>query len=210
MTRFAILLGGGLTVTRRLRAQISGARVIAADSGIAHASSLGVAPELWVGDFDSAGSELAIQYADIPREAFPSEKDATDGAIAIAAAKERGASEFILVGGLGGQSDHTLGHFGLTLKLAREGFPTILTSGDEEAHAIVAGATELDLAHGVRLSIVPFTDFFGLDLSGVKWPLVKRDVPLGDTLTISNVATGPVRVSLREGYGIAIAYPRHD
>ncbi len=197
MSKFAILLGGGLTVTRRLRAQIKGARVIAADSGIAHAASLGVVPELWVGDFDSAGSELAIQYADIPRQAFPSEKDATDGAIAIAAAKLRGAREFILVGGLGGQADHTLGHFGLTLKLAREGYPTILTSGDEEAHAILPGETELDLSGGVRLSIVPFTDFVGLDLSGVKWPLVKRDVPLGDTLTMSNVATGPVRISLQ-------------
>lgn len=210
MSKFAILLGGGLTVTRRLRAQIKGARVIAADSGIAHAVSLGVVPELWVGDFDSAGSELVLQYADIPRQAFPAEKDATDGAIAIAEAKLRGASEFILVGGLGGQADHTLGHFGLTLQLARGGFPTILTSGDEEAHAILLGETELDLSNGVRLSIVPFTDFVGLDLSGVKWPLVKRDVPLGDTLTMSNVATGPVRISLREGYGIAIAYPRHD
>lgn len=210
MPKFAILLGGELTVTNRLRAQIKGARVIAADSGIAHASSLGEVPELWVGDFDSAGSELVLHYADIPRQTFPSEKDATDGAIAIAAAKLRGASEFVLVGGLGGQADHTLGHFGLTLQLARDGFPTILTSGDEEAHAILPGETELDLADGVRLSIVPFADFFGLDLSGVKWPLVKRNVPLGDTLTMSNVATGPVRISLREGYGIAIAYPRHE
>lgn len=210
MSKFAILLGGEMTVTRRLRTQITGARVIAADSGIAHASSLGVVPELWVGDFDSAGSELAIQYAEVPREAFPSEKDATDGAIAIAAAKLRGASEFVLVGGLGGQADHTLGHFGLILKLAHEGIPAILTSGIEEARAILPGNTELDLADGVRLSIVPFTDFHGLDFSGVKWPLAQRHVPLGDTLTMSNVAAGPVRISLREGYGIAIAYPRHD
>jgi thiamine pyrophosphokinase len=210
MSKFAILLGGGLTVTPRLRAQIAGARVIAADSGIAHASSLGLVPELWVGDFDSAGSELAIQYADVPREAFPADKDQTDGAIAIAAARRRGASAFILLGGMGGQADHTLGHFGLTLQLARDGFPTILTSGDEEAHAILPGETALDLAEGVRLSLVPFTEFIGLDLSGVKWPLVQRDVPLGDTLTMSNIATGPVRISLREGYGIAIAYPRHD
>jgi thiamine pyrophosphokinase len=210
MSKFAILLGGGLTVTPRLRAQIAGARVIAADSGIAHASSLGLVPELWVGDFDSAGSELAIQYADVPREAFPADKDQTDGAIALAAARRRGASAFILLGGMGGQADHTLGHFGLTLQLARDGFPTILTSGDEEAHAILPGETALDLAEGVRLSLVPFTEFIGLDLSGVKWPLVQRDVPLGDTLTMSNIAIGPVRISLREGYGIAIAYPRHD
>ena len=42
MTRFAILLGGNLTVTPRLRQQLAGARVIAADSGMTHAAVLGV------------------------------------------------------------------------------------------------------------------------------------------------------------------------
>jgi thiamine pyrophosphokinase len=210
MSKFAILLGGGLTVTSRLLAQIEGARVIAADSGIMHAASLGVVPELWVGDFDSAGSELAVQYAEIPREAFPPEKDQTDGAIAVDAALARGAKEFIMVGGLGGQADHTLGHFGLMLKLARDGRRSVLTSGDEEAHAVLPGVTALDLAAGVRLSIIPFADLEGLDLTGVRWPLANRTVPLGDTLTLSNVATGAVRIALRQGYGIAIAYPNHD
>ena len=73
MTKFAILLGGSLTVTPRLRQQIKGSRVIAADSGMMHAAALQLVPELWVGDFDSAGSELTIQYRDVPREVFPAE-----------------------------------------------------------------------------------------------------------------------------------------
>ena len=210
MTRFAILLGGGLTVTRRLRAQIAGARVIAADSGMMHAAALNLVPELWVGDFDSAGSELAVQYAEIPRETFPAEKDATDGAIAVAAAIERGATEIVLAGGFGGQADHMLGHFGLALQLARQGHRTILTSGDEEAHPLLPGVTEITLGGGDRLSIVPFADMAGLDLAGVKWPLVKRAVPLGSTLTLSNVATGPVTIGLGSGYGIAVAYPKYE
>ena len=56
MTCFAILLGGDLTVTPRLKSQIRGARVIAADSGMMHAAALHIMPELWVGDFDSAGN----------------------------------------------------------------------------------------------------------------------------------------------------------
>ena len=100
MTRFAILLGGDLTVTPRLKSQIRGARVIAADSGMMHAAALHLVPELWVGDFDSAGSELTMQYREVPRETFPAEKDATDGAIAVDAALSRGATEIVLLGGL--------------------------------------------------------------------------------------------------------------
>jgi len=207
MTRFAILLGGDLTVTARLRGQIRGARVIAADSGMMHAAGLGVVPELWVGDFDSAGSELTMQYRDVPRDTFPAEKDVTDGAIAVAEAIRRGASEIVLLGGLGGQTDHTAGLLGQSLQIAREGVACLLSSGTEEAWPLIPGRMTVELPPGTRFSIIPFADLVGLDLTGVKWPLSGRSVPVGSTLTLSNLALGAVTVSLREGYGIAMAYP---
>lgn len=207
MTSFAILLGGNLAVTTRLRRQIAGARVIAADSGMMHAATLGLRPELWVGDFDSAGSELILQYRDIPHQVFPAEKDATDGSIAAEEAMARGASRIVMVGGLGGQADHTVGILGTALQLARRGVTCFVTSGDEEAWPVLAGNLQLDLPPRSRLSLIPFSDFESLDLDGVKWPLSKRNVPLGSTLTLSNVAVGPVGIALQSGYGIAIAYP---
>ncbi len=207
MTRFAILLGGELTVTARLRAQLKGARVIAADSGMMHASALRVVPELWVGDFDSAGSELTLQYRDVPREAFPAEKDETDGAIAVAAAIARGATEIVLLGGLGGQTDHTAGLLGQSIAIARQGVACLLSSGIEEAWPLVPGRMRVDLPPETRLSIIAFSDLAGLGLTGVKWPLEDRDVPVGSTLTLSNLALGPVEITLRAGHGIAIAYP---
>lgn len=207
MTRFAILLGGDLTVTPRLKAQIRGARVIAADSGMMHAAALRIIPELWVGDFDSAGSELTMQYRDVPRETFPAEKDATDGAIAVAEALRRGATEIVLLGGLGGQTDHTAGLLGQGIEIARRGIACLLTSGLEEAWPLIPGRMRVDLPPGTRLSVIPFADLRGLDLAGVKWPLLQRDVPLGSTLTLSNVAEGPVEIALAVGHGVAIAYP---
>ena len=207
MTRFAILLGGDLTVTPRLKAQIRGARVIAADSGMMHATSLGLLPELWVGDFDSSGSELTLQYREVARETFPAEKDETDGAIAVAAAIRRGATEIVLLGGLGGQTDHTLGVLGQSFEIARKGFACLLTSGREEAWPLIPGEMTVELPPDTRLSIIPYTDLEGLDLDGVKWPLEDRSVPLGSTLTLSNVALGSVRIALRAGHAIAIAYP---
>ena len=207
MTRFAILLGGDLTVTARLRAQLRGARVIAADSGMMHAAALRVVPELWVGDFDSAGSELTMQYRDVPRETFPADKDMTDGAIAVEEAIRRGAGEIVLLGGLGGQTDHTAGLLGQSIAIARQGVACLLSSGVEEAWPLVPGRLHVDLPPETRLSIIPFGDLSGLGLSGVKWPLENRDVPVGSTLTLSNVALGPVEITLGQGYGIVIAYP---
>lgn len=210
MSIFAILLGGDLVVTPRLKKQIAGARVIAADSGMMHAAALKLVPELWVGDFDSAGSELVVQYRDVPRETFPAEKDATDGAIAVAEAIRRGATEIILLGALGGQADHTTGVLGQSLQIARGGRRCLMTSGSEEAWPVLPGESSADLPANTRLSIVPWSDLEGLDLEGVKWPLTARNVPLGSTLTLSNIANGPVRIALRAGYAIAIAYPEQN
>jgi len=207
MSRFIILLGGSLTVTPRLLAQVENARVIAADSGMIHADKLGFKAELWVGDFDSTSEELAGRHRAVEREIHPADKAATDGEIAIEAAIARGASEFVLVGGFGGQADHTLGHAGLVLSLAMRGYRALLTSGTEEAYPLLPGEHRIDVQAGTRLSIVPFVDLAGLDLENVKWPLHQRSVALGSSLTLSNVALGTVRIGLGSGYALAITYP---
>jgi thiamine pyrophosphokinase len=207
MSRFVILLNGDLTVTSRLRGQIAGARFIAADSGMKHASTLGIVPELWVGDFDSAGSELLLDYSEVPRQTHPSDKDATDGEIAVNEALRLGASEFILLGGLGGQCDHATAHLGLALHLAQSGHCCFISNGNEEAYPLVAGAYDFDFGQQIRFSIVPWSDITGLNLTGVKWPLSDRTLTLGTSFTMSNVALGPVRLSFTSGIAIAIAYP---
>jgi thiamine pyrophosphokinase len=207
MTRFVVLLGGDLTATRRLKSQIQKARIIAADGGMAHARALGLSPELWVGDFDSTSDELAERHKDVARHAFPAEKDKTDGEIAVDEATRLGAREIVMVGGLGGQTDHALAHLGLILKLGRRRVSAFITSGHEEAYPILNGTHHFDVPRGSRFSVIPFTDLAGLDLDGVRWPLTNRSVPLGSSLTVSNVATGPVTVRLSQGYAVALAYP---
>ena len=207
MSRFVIFLGGDLTVTPRLRRQIAGARFIAADSGIRHARALGIVPELWVGDFDSAGSELMLVYAHVPRQTYRADKDATDGEIAVKEALRLGASEIILIGGLGGQSDHATAHLGLALHLAQSGQRCFISNGDEEAYPLVAGTYDFDFGQQSRLSIIPWSDITGLNLMGVKWPLKDKALILGTSFTMSNVALGPVKLSFTSGIAIAVAYP---
>ena len=207
VSKFVILLGGLVTPTKRLRRQMQSARVIAADSGMQHADVLGLKPELWVGDFDSASANLQRKHEVVERQTHPSDKAATDGELAIAEALRRGATSLVLVGGFGGQFDHTLAHAGFLLALAKRGMDIFMTSGNEEAHALVDELELDDLAVGTRLSIALMADVRGLTLTGVKWPLHKRDVPLGSALTLSNIVEGTVRINMLSGLALVITYP---
>jgi thiamine pyrophosphokinase len=207
MYHFAILLGGDLTPTKRLLRQIDGARVIAADSGMRHAEVLRVVPELWLGDFDSSNKALDERYAKVPRVQFPVAKDATDGALAIAEALRRGASQVLLIGGFGGRFDHALGHGLQLVSLAERGVDCFMTSGNEEAYPLLKSLALDGLSIGTRLSILGLGALEGLSIAGVRWPLDHVAVPLGSTLTLSNEAAGDVRVTLERGRALVVVYP---
>jgi thiamine pyrophosphokinase len=207
MSRFAILLGGDVAVTARLSAQVSGARVIAADSGMAHAAKLKLDAELWVGDFDSADAALQEAYAHVPRKVYPADKDATDGEIAVTEALRRGATSLVLVGGLGGQFDHALAHGVMMLALAARGMVVFSTSGHEEAYPLVDDLDLPDVPTGSRVSVVGVSELKGLSIEGVRWPLKGHDVPLGSSLTLSNISDGRLRISLARGQAMVLVYP---
>ncbi len=207
MSKFALLLGGDVTPTMRLKAQLKDARVIAADSGMKHAAVLGLLPELWVGDFDSADVDLRESYRDTPRLTFPVAKDITDGEIAVRTALEKGATDIILVGAFGGQFDHALAHMTQLVGLAERNIDTFATSGAEEAWPLLNSLTFWQIAKGTRISIIGLTALKALSIIGVRWPLNKRDVPVGSTLTLSNEAVGDVAITLETGRALVMLYP---
>lgn len=206
MKRFVILLDGGLTPTARLRRQVEGCRVIAADGGIRHAAALGVMPELWLGDFDSTPEEMPARFNSVPRIAYPQDKDLTDGEIAIMEARKRGATHLLLAGAFGGdRADHALLHKLTALRLAGEGMFVMLSDGNQEGHPVLAGEQSFDIPDGTLFSVIGFTALCGLSISGAKWPLDNIDVPLGSSLTLSNVVTGLLEIALSQGQALLIA-----
>lgn len=208
MSRFTLLLGGDLIRTPRLLAQIADTRVIAADSGMRHARELGLTPELWVGDFDSATALLERAYPDIPRERFSTEKDKTDGELAVSIALREGATSLVLVGAFGGaRADHAFLHLALAIRLAEQGLNVILTSGAQEAVPLSAGETEFDYADGTLFSVLGFSELTGLTETGAKWPLDCVEVPFGSSLTISNEVQGKLRIQLGTGRALLLAHP---
>ena len=206
--RFAILLGGDVVATPRLARQLDGTRVIAADSGMKHAATLGLSPELWTGDFDSVDDGLRDLHRHVPVEMFPPEKDMTDGEIAVEAAFARGASELLLVGAFGGaRADHAFLHLAAGMRIAETGTQCLLTSGDQEGTPLLPGESRFDYEAGTLFSVLAFSDLSGLTLSGAKWPLAERKVPFGSSLTLSNEATGPLTVGLASGRAMLLARP---
>ena len=206
MSKFVILLGGTVHANDRLRDLVAGARVLAADGGIAHAEALGLEPELWLGDFDSTSPELDRRYAHVPRSVFPAAKDMTDGELALNEAYRLGATEVVLCGAFGGsRTDHTLLHLTMATAHAAEGRKIILSSGDEEAHPLVAGSYKFDFPEDTLFSIVAFSPLHGLFIEGARWPLQNMELSFGSSLTVSNSVRGTLRVSLDSGKAILIA-----
>lgn len=205
---FVVLLGGALAVTPRLRADIAGARVLAADGGMRHAAGLGVTPELWVGDFDSTPPELIDIWPEIERQPYPAAKNETDGALAVSVAAERGARSIVLAGALGGErSDHAMMHLIHAVSLEEEGLSIKLTSGEEEAWPLLPGTREIDLPKHSLFSVLGLSPLSGLFIDNVRYPLADFSLPFGSSRTISNVAEGPIRLSLASGRALLIARP---
>ncbi|MVA96404.1 thiamine diphosphokinase [Nitratireductor sp. CAU 1489] len=210
MSRFAILLGGDVVRTPRLDAALAGTRVLAADSGMRHAARLGIEPELWVGDFDSVSQAEIARHGAVAREVFPPDKDQTDGELAIEAALARGATALVLVGAFGGpRADHAFLHMTAAIRLAERGVATMLTSGVEEGHPLLAGAeAHYDYAPGTLFSILAFSGLSGLSVKGAKWPLDDVEIAFGSSLTLSNEVAGPLRLCLDTGRAMLLAHPQ--
>lgn len=207
MNRFSILLGGDITVTPALRASLAGTRAIAADGGIRHAAALRLAPELWVGDFDSVTEADVAANGHVERATFPPEKDQTDGELAIEAALERGATSLVLVGAFGGpRADHAYLHLAKAITLAESGVETLLVSGTQEGRPLLPDRHAFDYADGTLFSILAFSDLSGLTVTGAKWPLDAVEVAFGSSLTISNAVSGRLGIELASGRALLVAH----
>lgn len=207
MSKFVILLGGKLVRTPRLDAQVAGARTIAADAGMNHARTLGITPELWVGDFDSVTDEIAAEFAHVPQDRYPEEKNSTDGELAVAEALKRGATSLVLAGAFGGRADHAFLHVALAIRRAKEGLPVFVTSGDQEAYPLLPGSRDFEFEDGTQFSILGFSHLSGVSVMGAKWPLDGVEVPFGASLTLSNEVRGDLRISIGVGRALLLAHP---
>ena len=201
-----ILAGSDVTVTDVLKDLCrDAALVVAADSGVRHARVLGVTPDLIVGDFDSATLEDLEPYKTVLREVHPARKDLLDLELALNIAQKRGATEFLIVGALGGRSDQTLAALFISSRL-HEQHPVALHSGHSAAYPLGGGdALTLTLPEGTTFSVLSLAPVSVLSLAGSSYPLVRAELPFGVGLGVSNRTTGgPLTATLHGGTALLL------
>ncbi len=198
-----ILTGGGPAPTTPLP---STDMVIAADSGLALATALGVHVDLVVGDLDSVDrSQLDTAITDgATVEEHPTDKDATDLDLALQAAVDRGATRIVIAGGGAGRIDHLLG---IAMLLTDERWADSAIewhSGSSITH-VVRGVLALDTLPDDLVSLVPVSDEAVVSIAGTRWPLESIPLPRGTTHGISNQALGgSIDVEVHQGVVLAV------
>lgn len=159
--------------------------IIAVDGGIEHSEPLNITPHLWVGDFDSCQSENKIQFAHIPTEVFPTDKDLLDTEIALNKTKDLNIHNCVMIGGMGGRLDHQLSLFMLLINHPELHF--VHTDGDTELYSLnnrIERSIEANFYKHV--SIIPITELENVTISNVKWPLRNVLLKPGKGFSISN------------------------
>lgn len=190
---------GAMSLTPDLRPYPTpGDYVIAADRGFDSLMAYGVNPDLAVGDFDSLGH--TPNHPNVIR--LPAEKDDTDMVYALRKGLELGYRRFILLGGVGGRLEHTLGNLQLLDWLALHGAQGFL-AGEKTAATCIRDGGMIAFPASMTGYLSAFCNSGraeGVNLEGLKYPLtdytLTGDFPLG----VSNQFLGEeARVSVKKG-----------
>ncbi len=185
-----VLTGGILPSDERVLSLYSEAEyVICCDGAANHAVRLGILPHMLIGDMDSIQQEdhENLIARGVKEIRLKPEKDETDTQAACSAAMELGAQKVVILGGLGGRLDHSLGNIQCLWMLHLEGIEARMESGCEQA-VIVTDSIILGKYMGRTFSLFPLlpqTEVFRM--TGVKYPLVHTPLLFGSTLGISNI-----------------------
>ena len=202
-----ILAGSDVVVTPRLVAQTRRAGfVVAADGGLRHAGSLGLRPDLVVGDFDSVSPEVLTRFAEVPRLRHPVDKDELDLELAIAQAVARGAQDLVLVGTLGERFDQSLAAVFIGARYARDGFAVSLHNGWQEVFLLAGGSSHsTPLEPGQLFSLLSLAETSTVSVRGSQFDLEHAPLPFGVGLGVSNqVLKPPLALTVESGLVVLV------
>lgn len=203
--RAIIFANGHLNDPQASRSVIQpGDLLIAADGGSRHCLSLGLLPDVLIGDFDSLDeADLArMQASGVETIRHPAHKDFTDLELALQYARERGAQEILVFAALGARWDQTLANLLLPAASGLREANIVLVDGPQEIRLLRGGETlKVQGLPGDTLSLIPLGgDALGITTGQLEYPLEHETLFFGATRGVSNVFTGETAsIQLEDG-----------
>lgn len=210
MQRAIIFANGSMNPPHNFGSAIqSSPLVIAADGGTDNCISMGIEPNVIIGDLDSMQPEevSAYQAKGIQVIRYPTRKDETDLELALRYASDKNVDEVVILGGLGARWDMTIANI---LLLAHPKFAHLsihLLDGTQELILLKAGRpADIHGDPGNTVSLIPLGgDASGIITHGLEYPLTDEKLQFGATRGISNVLTREnAQIAFTEGLLLCI------
>lgn len=184
---------------------------VAVDGGLGRLLQQGIEPDLILGDFDSLGAEYR-EYLDAVEASrperlmrLPCEKDDTDTMYALRVCMEKGYSEILLYGALGGRLDHTIANVQALAWLKKQGADGYLC-GRNTLVTVLRKETVL-LPEGYEGTFSLFAldcRVTGVTLNGMKYPLQEAVLENSFPIGVSNEVRREERASVTVRNGMAL------
>lgn len=158
----------------------NGDLVIAADAGYERLLRYGTLPDIAVGDFDSLG--YVPECSEIIKH--PVRKDDTDTVLAVKTGLERGYKRFVIYGGVGGRTDHTIANLQTLSYLSNRGAVGFLCGNGVTYTAVTNSSLRFKPCPRGTVSVFSATSVCeGVYISGLSYELTDAvlnfDFPLG-------------------------------
>jgi thiamine pyrophosphokinase len=210
MKRAIVFANGRMEVPPELVTHIhTSDLIIAADGGTQHCKSLGITPDVIIGDFDSLDSKevIAYQQAGVETIQFPIRKDETDLELALQYTLKQEVTEVFIIGALGARWDMTVANILLTGHPMFSRLKIRLLDGSQEITLLRGkGQSDFQGRSGDLISLLPIAgDAHGITTQGLEYPLNDETLNFGSSRGVSNVYLQEhARVSVREGLILCI------
>jgi thiamine pyrophosphokinase len=160
----------------------------AADGGTRHALALGLLPSCVIGDLDSLAPDdrRKLEAGAVEVRQFSRDKDMTDLELAIHYGVHAGYREIIILGGLGGRIDQSLGNLSLLTGMEFGDLDIRMDDGVEEAF-FTRNRCELHGKSGDVVSLIPWGGAVaGVTTAGLRWQLHNETLQPDRTRGVSN------------------------
>lgn len=166
--------------------------LIAADGGLHHLRSLGIKPDVVIGDMDSIDPPLLaeLRASGAKLIVHPTDKDASDLELALKYAVANYDGEILVFGALGGRLDQLLANVLLLTDIGLRDREVRIVEEHQQAWVMTPGIGRFAGKAGDLVSLLPLQgDVHVEGTSGLKWQLRNERLIYGQSRGVSNIMT---------------------